>query len=126
MKRIFFLSLIFILFLKHNSFAQESQASINVNPEVAKLVKLKASLIKENKLAERYTIQIGSFTSLDSAKKMQRKFDNEYSGVNSQVTWESPNYKVWVGHFPSRLEAERLFIVLKKDYKSAFVFKPNS
>ena len=38
--------------------------------------------------------------------------------------FETPNYKVRVGNFRTRLEADRGLVKVQKEFKSAFVFKP--
>ena len=56
--------------------------------------------------------------------KIKKKFETTYSEWRSDIVFETPNYKVWVGDFRNRLEAERAFVKLKKDFKSAIIFKP--
>ncbi|GAK92069.1 hypothetical protein JCM19298_2557 [Nonlabens ulvanivorans] len=46
------------------------------------------------------------------------------------MTWESileyeaPNFKLWVGSYRNKLEAERALIEIKKDFPNAFILKP--
>lgn len=111
-------------------FAQNDGGNGNVNlkedSRIPELMELKAELTRKNRMGGRYKIQLGSFSSIESAEQTIKKFEKEYEEYPAQLEYESPNYKVWVGDFTSRLSAERAFIKLKKEFKSAFVFKPNS
>ena len=40
------------------------------------------------------------------------------------MRFETPNYKIWIGNFKTRLEADRALLLIKKKFYSAFVFKP--
>ena len=40
--------------------------------------------------------------------------------------FETPNYKVHVGKFKSKIEAQKRLRNVSKDFKSAFILKPNA
>ena len=40
------------------------------------------------------------------------------------MKFETPNYKVWVGNFETRLEADRALRRIKRKFANAFIFKP--
>ena len=40
------------------------------------------------------------------------------------MVFNTPNYKIWVGNFRDRLEADRALLRIKKSYMNAFIFKP--
>jgi hypothetical protein len=42
------------------------------------------------------------------------------------MVYETPNYKIWIGNFRSRLEADKALIKIKKKYINAFIFKPKN
>jgi sporulation domain protein len=46
---------------------------------------------------------------------------NKYKQYPALLTFESPNYKVRIGSFRTRLEAEKNLIEIKKSYPAAFV-----
>ncbi|MDQ7916982.1 SPOR domain-containing protein [Mesonia sp. MT50] len=81
-------------------------------------------MTESNELNERYKIQLFSGSTLDEANKTRRKFKEKHPNQPASIEYQTPNYKVWVGDFRDRLEAERLFITIKEDFKSSFVFKP--
>jgi hypothetical protein len=42
----------------------------------------------------------------------------------SKLVYETPNYKIWVGNFRTRLEADRALVKVKSKFPTAFIFKP--
>jgi len=104
--------------------AQESKSKINTDPLVQELLALKSKMTESNELNERYKIQLFSGSTLEAANKIRQKFKIKHPDEPASIEYQTPNYKVWVGDFRDRLEAERLFIAIKEDFKSSFVFKP--
>lgn len=117
---------VFLVFFWSGINAQSADLKIKEDPKMQELLALNAKMVKSNKIGHRYKIQLGSFSSLNKAEEIKSKFESSYRNLPVQVLYESPNYKVWAGDFTSRLAADRVFLKLKKDYKSAFVFKPNN
>lgn len=74
-------------------------------------------------LHERYQIQIFSGSS-EQAKKQLLDFKTENKEVDATLFFQTPNYKVWVGNFRTRMEAEKKLIEIQKKYKTAFLIKP--
>jgi hypothetical protein len=69
-----------------------------------------------------FRVQI--FSGLDRALvySEQVKFKTRYPGIGSYISYTQPNYKLRVGDFRTRLEAEKLMNELKKYYNSMFIF----
>lgn len=111
--------LITLLFSLANLNAQEGEVTIKQDEKIPNLIELRGDI----KL-DRYFIQIFS-GEIDGAQRARinyrRKFDRKWK---DDVRYESPNYKVWVGHFKSRLAADRALLKLKEEFPNAFVFKP--
>ena len=120
-KRFIFLGGLALFFLPFVGFAQ---SSIKQNPLIPELLVLKAKMTESNELGERYKIQLFYGETLEAANKVKEQFEREHAKWPSSIEYEAPNYKVWVGDFRNKLEAERAYIVLKKDFKSAFIFRP--
>ncbi len=126
MKKLIFVLSACLLLISHKSRAQDQTLNAKQDEMLAELLSLQAEMIKNNKIGNRYKIQIGSFASIKKAEELKDKFEKKNPNFPVQLLYESPNYKVWVGDFTSRLAADRVFLKIKKDYRSAFVFKPNS
>ena len=105
------------------SMAQSGTVILNEDPAIAKLLEIKKDMNKDDKNSDRYKIQIYS-GNLGSAESIKSKFENSNGKIRSQLVFETPNYKVWVGRFRTRLEAERALVDVQKKFTDAFIFKP--
>ena len=47
-----------------------------------------------------------------------------FDDSTATMIYETPNYKVWIGNFFTRLEADKSLLKIRKKYKSAFIFRP--
>jgi hypothetical protein len=47
-------------------------------------------------------------------KNTLAEFRQAFSGMDGTIIFNTPNYKVWVGNYKSRIEAERNLIDIKK------------
>lgn len=114
-----------LLFISSNLFAQkEAEAHVIQDSKIPALLQLKSQMIKDNELADRYKIQIMGFGNLKDANEVLDKYKEALDKWPANVAYQSPNYKVWVGHFPNRLEADRALLEVKKEFPNAFVFQP--
>ena len=104
--------------------AQDGSVSINQNPEITELLEFKKQINTEESDTNRYKIQIFS-GSMQRAQSMENKFDLSFNSWASKIEYETPNYKVWVGSFRNRLDAERALLEIKKKFPTGtFIFKP--
>ncbi|NER12686.1 SPOR domain-containing protein [Leptobacterium flavescens] len=74
-----------------------------------------------------FTIQIYSGTGrtgLEGAKEAESSFKTQFYGWPCDISFETPNYKVRVGKFRTRLEADKYLMEIKKKYPSAFILIP--
>jgi hypothetical protein len=58
-----------------------------------------------------YKIQI--FSGDMKKKNTLAEFRQAFSGMDGTIIFNTPNYKVWVGNYKSRIEAERNLIDIK-------------
>lgn len=103
--------------------AQTSKNNVNTEDKVAQLIAEKRKLNPSLVSKERYKIQIFSGES-EKAKKTVIQFKQEFKDIDATIVFNTPNYKVWVGNFKSRMEAERNFAEIKKKYKNTLLIKP--
>jgi len=113
------LVLVFTLFSASLS-AQEGVVKVNQDPQIDALLKLKKDV---NRKAQKFKIQIynGSRPGAENARNNFRKY---YSNWSVSIQYETPNYKIWVGNFKTRLEADRALLRVKRKFTNAFIFKP--
>lgn len=105
-------------------FSQEGKIQVQQAPDIEKMIALKSEMTQNNAFGERYKIQI-FYGNNSEATKVLQEFKGKHPDWATTMEYQSPNYKVWVGDFRNRLEADRAFLEIKDDYKSAFIFKPN-
>lgn len=103
--------------------AQTSKNKTNTEDKVAHLIVEKRKINPSLASKERYKIQIFSGES-EKAKKTVIQFKQEFKDIDVTIVFNTPNYKVWVGNFKSRMEAERNFAEIKKKYKNILLIKP--
>ncbi|TYB75712.1 SPOR domain-containing protein [Bizionia algoritergicola] len=104
-------------------YAQQGTITVNQAPELATLLALKKEMNVSDTDSDRYKIQIFS-GDRTGAEKAMSNFDAKFDKIPSVLEYETPNYKVWVGNFRSRLEADRGLEKIKKEFNDAFRFKP--
>jgi len=115
------LLLVLLLGFSAISNAQNGSLTINENPEIPKLLELKKEINKSDK--KRYKINIYS-GSLSGAERAKTNFLESFSGWKTALEYETPNYKIYVGDFRTRLEADRALRRVKKKFPNAFYLKP--
>ncbi|HSD05814.1 SPOR domain-containing protein [Flavobacterium sp.] len=104
--------------------AQTSNLTVNEDPKFQQLLTEKRKSNPNLTYNDRYKIQIFNGVS-ETAKKTLSEFKQEYKNLDGTIIFNTPNYKVWVGNFRTRMEAERYLVDIKKKYKSVFLIKPN-
>ena len=118
------LFIITLILISINSIeAQNGTVTIREDAKVSQILSLKKELEKENKLSDGYTIQL-YYGEKNKANSTIRSYRNSYSTWPATIKYETPNYKVWVGNFSSRINADRALIEIKNKFPSAFILKP--
>ena len=117
-QNIYAICLIF-LGLSYQINAQEGKVSIDQDKDITTLLEFK----KDLNTVDLYKIQVyqGNRSGAEEAKT---NFANIFNEWPISMEYETPNYKIWVGNFRSRLEADKALIKIKKNYANAFIFKP--
>ncbi len=89
-------------------------------------LRLKIMENPDSKAIPGYRIQIffdSGLNSSDRARQIRDEFMLKYPEIQAYVSWKAPNYRVRVGDFRSRLEAEKTIQLIMVDYPSAWVSK---
>ena len=103
--------------------AQQGVVSVDQNKDITTLLEFKKDLSTVNA----FTIQIysGSNSSARSeAQSTRNKVTSLYPDWSNSIEYEQPNYKIRVGNFRTRLEADRALMTVKKSYNNAFILQP--
>ncbi|MGW9685254.1 SPOR domain-containing protein [Flagellimonas sp. 2504JD1-5] len=116
-------TLVFIAFFTGFAFqisAQEGNVTIEQDPRIDELLKLYAEV---NSISDFYQIQVG-FGSYQKAQNLKTKVDIDFPNWYSKIEFESPTYRVRLGKFKTKLEAERKYMEVRKKYPEAILLKP--
>ena len=108
------------------SLLQEFRAENGINPTVARTVSLgerSATKTTGKRVKVRgFRVQIFAGSGRNDAYAVQARFQKTYKDVGSYVTYDEPNYRVKVGDFRSRTEANNFMRELRSQYSNVFVF----
>jgi len=117
-----FLTVVFSMFCYSQSHAQEGSVVVNQDRDIEVLLSMKKDI---NRTKVNYKIQIFSRANDRlAAEKARSEFRETFTNWDTEMKYETPNYKIWVGNFKTRLEADRALLEIKKKFNHAFIFKP--
>ncbi|MBT8184229.1 MAG: SPOR domain-containing protein [Eudoraea sp.] len=100
--------------------AQSGSVSIDQDKKIAQLLEIYKSVNSETFY---YTIQIG-FGSYATAENLKVQADVDFPGWYSKIVFDSPTYRVHIGRFQTKLEAERKFLEVRRKYPASLLLKP--
>ena len=100
--------------------AQDGQVTVQQDPKINELVKL---YTKVNANTGYYQIQVG-FGNYQKAQDLLSQVEIDFPDWYSKIEFESPTYRVRLGKFKTKLEAERKYLEVRKKYPDAMLLKP--
>jgi hypothetical protein len=77
----------------------------------------------EQKKVMGYRIQLFAGNKKLDALKMKVDFMKLYPEINPEIIYQQPNFKVRVGNYRNRLEAQKFLALYKIDFTSSFLVK---
>ncbi|NMH27081.1 SPOR domain-containing protein [Flavobacterium silvaticum] len=104
--------------------AQQGNVTVSQDPKFDQMLTEKRRINPSLTTTDRYKIQIFNGDS-ETSKKILTSFRNDFKEYDATIVFSTPAYKVWVGSFKSRVEAERNLELLRKKYSNAIIVKPN-
>lgn len=114
--------LFFSLLCSGYSLAQTSALKIEQNTKLDSLLELKIEWDRENFENSYYTIQI-HYGSLQKAEDIQTRFEKIFPDIPTDLSFETPNYKVQSGRYKNKLYAQKTLDSVKPYFPSAFLLK---
>ncbi|MBY0487826.1 MAG: SPOR domain-containing protein [Flavobacteriaceae bacterium] len=114
---------IIILFIFNFNSIKAQSVTINQDPKFEQLLNEKRKVNSSITINNRYKIQIFNGTS-EASKKTLIQFKKDNKNYDATIVFSTPMYKVWIGNFKTRIEAERNLNNLKKKYPNAILIKP--
>lgn len=99
---------------------QQGQIRIQQDDKIDDLLSIYKS---SNESQEYYRIQVG-FGSHDKAQSIKENVEIDFPDLYSKIDFDSPTYRVRLGRFKTKLEAERKFKEVRIKYPDAMILKP--
>ncbi|WP_291869409.1 SPOR domain-containing protein [Maribacter sp.] len=100
--------------------AQDGQVTISQDDKIVKLLDIYKSASNNSNY---YRIQVG-FGSYAKAQRIKSNVEVDFPNLVSKIDFDSPTYRVRLGRFKSKLDAERKFKEVRKKYSEAILLKP--
>lgn len=116
--------LITSFFFNQKASSQTVKFNIVQDPKFENLLNEKRKINSSITINDRYKIQIFYGTN-EEAKKALTTFRKDYKNLDGTIVYSNPTYKVWVGTFKTRIEAERQYKEILKKYPNALLLRPN-
>lgn len=116
--------LVIVLSLCFVAFHGEAQTGITIHDEAGagELVERHIFFNKEHGELPGYRIQVFAGTSLSDAKDQKAQFLKNYD-IAATIIFEAPNYKVRVGNYTNRFDANRDLMIVKNYNSDALIVK---
>ena len=119
-----FLLVLTTILIWQNIFSMKRLFLFQQDPKVEQLLAEKRKANAAITINDKYKIQI-FFGTIDDAKKNLALFKKEFKNTDGTIVFSNPSYKVWVGSYKSKIEAEKALIGIKKKFPSALLINPN-
>ena len=104
-------------------FAQEAKTTVTQDAKFEKLLIEKRKISSSSNTDDRFRIQIYNGDN-ENAKKTLQNFKKEFKLHDVTILFNTPTYKVVVGNYKTRIEAERNLSEVRKIYKNALLIRP--
>ena len=118
--------LLSLIFYGLTAFSQTRGVEIIADPAIDQLVDRHIQVNQSSGGIQGYRIQIFFDSGNNSKTRGQTVYETftaRFPEVNAYLTFKSPNYKVRVGDFRTRLDAVRFLQEILPDYPGAYVIK---
>jgi len=119
-----FFALIFTLFAFGSKAQERGKVEVVKDPRIDTLAARRLSLKAKNPQAlssNGYRIQIFYGSVRSDAYNAQAKFQAIYPGIRTYLSYTEPDFKVKVGDFRTRLEAEKFKQELQSTFNGLFI-----
>ncbi len=112
----------FMVFVGFCAFGHAQKGKITIDQD-QKISDLLAIYKTANESEAYYRIQVG-FGDFAKANEIKSKVEQDFPGLFSNIDFDSPTYRVRVGRFKNKLDAERKFKEVRQKYPDAMLLQP--
>ncbi len=118
----FFIALIFIVFLQNNLAAQTEDGTVRIetSAHIDQMLAEKKAYNKSLDKFQGFKIQI-FYGSEKECYEVKEEFTSLYRDIATSIIFSTPQWKLQIGNYRTRLEADNSMVSIKKEYPSAIV-----
>lgn len=123
MNKIKYLLIVVGFLLFNTTFAQEGIITIESSQDIKNLVKNKITYNANSHIKKGYRIQL-FYGSENGAINTQNRFREIFPNTSCSLEFDSPNWKVKVGNYKTRLMADKHLQEIITEFGDAIVIEP--
>ena len=97
------------------------RSSLEITQQVTYLLDSLQIQNQKIKFIQGFTVQVYSGSNRDAASRARTEVYKLVTGVDTQIRYVQPNFKVKVGQFTDRLEAQKVYSRLKPSFPLAII-----
>jgi len=118
----FFILLVFIVFLQNNLEAQTEDGTVRIesSAHIDQMLAQKKNYNKSLEKFQGFKIQI-YYGSEKECYEVKEEFKSLYPDIATSIIFSTPQWKLQIGNYRTRLEADHSMVGIKKEYPSAIV-----
>lgn len=116
------------LLITGNAYSQDKgKVTVIMDPQIENLISKRLALSRSGNsnsvTSSGFRVQIFSGLNREEAYAEQTRFKSLFPNVTSYISYTQPNYKLRVGDFRTKLEAQKFMNELKGEFSSIFIFE---
>lgn len=117
------LVLCFSVFIGTKNYAQQVQGEVSIenSAKIDQLIDQKKEYSKNTSVLKGFKIQL-FYGNEKGAYEIKEEFEALFPDISTKIIFSSPEWKVQVGNYKTRLQADRSLVEIKKEYLSAIIF----
>jgi len=122
--------LIFFILIAFQSYSQKigKVEVITSDVRISTLLEKHTAFNETRESISGFRIQIyfdSGNNSKSRAVSVMNEFKAKYPGMGAYLVFQEPNYKIRVGNFRSRMDAQRFLVKISEQFSDAFIVKDN-
>jgi hypothetical protein len=126
MKRLIFVFLLscismFVHGQEKTTYNSDSSLIITRDPRLDQLIEKQREQNLSNQSMHGYRIQVYFGGNRQKASDVKLEFSSKYPDVQSYLTYQQPNFKVRVGDYRNRFEAQKFLKQIEGGFPSSFI-----
>ena len=116
-------TIIFCMLLSFQNFAQKTEGTVKIEStaEIDDMISQKKEYNKSSGTIKGYKIQLFYGNEKD-AYEIKDEFKAIFPEISTKIIFSSPEWKVQVGNYKTRLEADNALVEIKIDFPNAIIF----